>query len=203
MIGYRLTVGEKRAHDTPQVRLFASGHYMNNSVSIVGISQVTSYSEYTYLRDVFIMSQRSQGAEFVLAGASACGAITLTNPVDVVKTRLQLQGELRTGPTTTGTYTGRDLPFEMSCLFTVRGCWWYGKNQLKGLAYGCFKICKFCFSLDIEGCAFRRNWRYVSLRRCSRIGCYIFWSWHVTMIVVVILISLVCNAHLEIKESAV
>eukprot|EP00438_Fugacium_kawagutii_P026765 Skav216455 [mRNA] locus=scaffold50:716300:717188:- [translate_table: standard] len=46
---------------------------------------------------------RSQGAEFLLAGASACGAITLTNPVDVVKTRLQLQGELRS---TTSAYTG-------------------------------------------------------------------------------------------------
>lgn len=99
--------------------------------------------------------------------------------------------------------TQAEIYQEMSCLFTVRGCWWYGKNQLKGLPYGCFKICKFFFSQDIEGCAFRRNWRYVSLRRCSRIGCYIFWTWHVTMIVVVILISLVCNAHLEIKESAV
>ncbi|CAK9031408.1 Mitochondrial oxaloacetate transport protein (Mitochondrial carrier protein PMT) [Durusdinium trenchii] len=38
---------------------------------------------------------RSQSAEFILAGTSACGAITLTNPVDVVKTRLQLQGELK------------------------------------------------------------------------------------------------------------
>lgn len=106
---------------------------MNNSVSIFGISQVlTSHSAISLRYE--IMSQ-SQGAEFVLAGASACGAITLTNPVDVVKTRLQLQGELRTGPTTTGTYTGRDLPREMS-FFTVRGCWWCGKNQLKGLPYG-------------------------------------------------------------------
>lgn len=39
---------------------------------------------------------RSKGAEFVLAGAAACCSITLTNPVDVVKTRLQLQGELAT-----------------------------------------------------------------------------------------------------------
>ncbi|CAJ1397324.1 unnamed protein product [Effrenium voratum] len=38
---------------------------------------------------------RSQKAEFVLAGLAACGAITATNPVDVVKTRLQLQGELK------------------------------------------------------------------------------------------------------------
>lgn len=38
--------------------------------------------------------KRSQAAEFILAGASACCAITFCNPVDVVKTRLQLQGEL-------------------------------------------------------------------------------------------------------------
>mmetsp|Transcript_6195 Transcript_6195/g.15177 ORF Transcript_6195/g.15177 Transcript_6195/m.15177 type:complete len:316 (-) Transcript_6195:40-987(-) len=41
--------------------------------------------------------QRGKGAEFILAGTSACCAITLTNPVDVVKTRLQLQGELVAG----------------------------------------------------------------------------------------------------------
>lgn len=58
----------------------------------------------------------------MLAGASACGAITLTNPVDVVKTRLQLQGELRT--TTGRQYTG-DLP---RVVFYSSGLW-YGKNQ--------------------------------------------------------------------------
>ena len=50
---------------------------------------------------------RSQGAEFVLAGLAACGAITLTNPIDVVKTRLQLQGELtKTGRSAEKAYTG-------------------------------------------------------------------------------------------------
>mmetsp|Transcript_17086 Transcript_17086/g.38825 ORF Transcript_17086/g.38825 Transcript_17086/m.38825 type:complete len:315 (+) Transcript_17086:77-1021(+) len=39
-------------------------------------------------------AKRAQGAEFLVAGTAACGAITFTNPVDVVKTRLQLQGEL-------------------------------------------------------------------------------------------------------------
>ncbi|CAE7662057.1 Slc25a35 [Symbiodinium pilosum] len=46
-------------------------------------------------------------AEFVLAGLAACGAITLTNPIDVVKTRLQLQGELsKTGRSAEKAYTG-------------------------------------------------------------------------------------------------
>lgn len=33
--------------------------------------------------------------DFVLGGMSAVGAVVLTNPMDVVKTRMQLQGELR------------------------------------------------------------------------------------------------------------
>ena len=52
---------------------------------------------------------RPQGAEFVLAGLAACGAITLTNPIDVVKTRLQLQGELARGPDRAYTGIGQAL----------------------------------------------------------------------------------------------
>lgn len=37
---------------------------------------------------------RGQATEFVFAGTSACCAIAITNPLDVVKTRLNLQGEL-------------------------------------------------------------------------------------------------------------
>lgn len=33
--------------------------------------------------------------DFVLSGAAACGACLFTNPLEVVKTRMQLQGELR------------------------------------------------------------------------------------------------------------
>lgn len=33
--------------------------------------------------------------DFVLSGAAACGACLFTNPLEVVKTRMQLQGELK------------------------------------------------------------------------------------------------------------
>lgn len=41
------------------------------------------------------------GLQFLLGGLAACGAVTFTNPWEVIKTRLQLQGELvkKTGST--------------------------------------------------------------------------------------------------------
>ena len=34
--------------------------------------------------------------EYAIGGLAACGACVFTNPLDVIKTRLQLQGELQT-----------------------------------------------------------------------------------------------------------
>ncbi|KAF9580851.1 Mitochondrial oxaloacetate carrier protein, partial [Lunasporangiospora selenospora] len=43
---------------------------------------------------------------FMAGGIAACGAVTITNPAEVIKTRLQLQGELmRQAPGTTRIYT--------------------------------------------------------------------------------------------------
>lgn len=40
------------------------------------------------------MPKHPQILEFVFGGASTCGAAVFTNPLEVVKTRMQLQGEL-------------------------------------------------------------------------------------------------------------
>lgn len=39
--------------------------------------------------------QRSLKTQFVLGALASCGAVTVSNPMEVVKTRLQLQGELQ------------------------------------------------------------------------------------------------------------
>src|SRR5690606_7348133 len=39
--------------------------------------------------------ERSLKVQFVLAALASCGAVTFSNPMEVVKTRLQLQGELQ------------------------------------------------------------------------------------------------------------
>ncbi|KAI9308858.1 mitochondrial carrier domain-containing protein [Cunninghamella echinulata] len=47
---------------------------------------------------------------FVIGGLAACGAVTFTNPVEVVKTRLQLQGEL----VRAGTLSAESKPYHNS-----------------------------------------------------------------------------------------
>lgn len=41
------------------------------------------------------MPKHPQSHEFVIGGVAACGAALFTNPLEVVKTRMQLQGELQ------------------------------------------------------------------------------------------------------------
>lgn len=48
----------------------------------------------------------STAGGFVSGGLAACFAVTLTNPLEVVKTRLQLQGELASKTQVKKVYTG-------------------------------------------------------------------------------------------------
>ncbi|XP_076451831.1 solute carrier family 25 member 35-like [Babylonia areolata] len=52
------------------------------------------YSESTQKRPVVIM-ERNNAVEFLLGGMATCAAGFFTNPLEVVKTRMQLQGELK------------------------------------------------------------------------------------------------------------
>lgn len=56
--------------------------------------------------------------EFVLGGVAAAGAGFFTNPLDVVKTRIQLQGELQNR----GTYKVSDALGILSSISCVNIC---------------------------------------------------------------------------------
>jgi solute carrier family 25 protein 34/35 len=77
--------------------------------------------------------QRSPWSEFLLGGSAAVMAICFTNPIDVVKTRMQLQGELNKGKSP---YRG-----VFHALITI------GKNEgVKGLQSGLPASCIWQFS---------------------------------------------------------
>ena len=40
------------------------------------------------------MDDNAWWKKYVIGGLAACGAVTVSNPMEVVRTRLQLQGEL-------------------------------------------------------------------------------------------------------------
>lgn len=48
----------------------------------------------------------SNAGGFIAGGVAACGAVTVTNPIELIKTRMQLQGELAAKDQTKKVYTG-------------------------------------------------------------------------------------------------
>ena len=59
-----------------------------------------------YQEQVPKTAQLSTTGGFIAGGMAACFAVTLTNPLEVVKTRLQLQGELAVRNQAPKVYTG-------------------------------------------------------------------------------------------------
>ncbi|KAF9126939.1 Mitochondrial oxaloacetate carrier protein [Linnemannia schmuckeri] len=66
-----------------------------SSTSATLVSTTTTKSQAAMTATTTMTSQKPSAVlGFIAGGMAACGAVTLTNPAEVIKTRLQLQGEL-------------------------------------------------------------------------------------------------------------
>ncbi|CAK9439296.1 uncharacterized protein LODBEIA_P34870 [Lodderomyces beijingensis] len=78
---------------------------------------------------------------FIAGGVAACGAVTFTNPIELIKTRMQLQGELsKTKKGQTRLYRN---PFQA---FKVI----YQHEGIRGLQQGL--VCGYYYQLGLNGC---------------------------------------------------
>ncbi|ONH69685.1 Mitochondrial oxaloacetate transport protein [Cyberlindnera fabianii] len=75
---------------------------------------------------------------FIAGGLAACGAVTFTNPIELVKTRMQLQGELSLTATKVYTNPGQAL---------VKI---YKNEGIRGLQKGLF--CAYVYQIGLNGC---------------------------------------------------
>lgn len=75
---------------------------------------------------------------FLAGGLAACGAVTFTNPIELVKTRMQLQGELTAkGP--------KIYKNPIQALFLI-----YKNEGIRGIQSGL--VCAYVYQLGLNGC---------------------------------------------------
>ncbi|KAK6357087.1 Mitochondrial oxaloacetate carrier protein [Orbilia javanica] len=77
---------------------------------------------------------------FIAGGLAACGAVTVTNPFEVVKTRLQLQGELASKAHVKKVYTG--IFQALHLIYKTEGV----RGTQKGLG------CAYIYQILLNGC---------------------------------------------------
>ncbi|KAG7693350.1 hypothetical protein KL930_004046 [Ogataea haglerorum] len=77
---------------------------------------------------------------FIAGGLAACGAVTMTNPIELVKTRMQLEGELSSATNTPRVYKN---PFQALGLI-------YKNEGIRGCQKGLF--CAYVYQLGLNGC---------------------------------------------------
>jgi solute carrier family 25 protein 34/35 len=78
---------------------------------------------------------------FLAGGIAACGAVTFTNPIELIKTRMQLQGELmKKGSDTVRLYKN---PFQAFVVI-------YKNEGIRGLQQGL--ACGYYYQLALNGC---------------------------------------------------
>ncbi|CAN6627787.1 mitochondrial oxaloacetate transport protein [Trichomonascus vanleenenianus] len=82
----------------------------------------------------------SKPGGFLAGGLAACGAVTVTNPIELIKTRMQLQGELHAKGEVKRVYTG---PIQgLRTIFKHEG--------LRGVQRGLFPA--YIYQLGLNGC---------------------------------------------------
>lgn len=77
---------------------------------------------------------------FIAGGVAACGAVTFTNPIELVKTRMQLQGELSKSKLAPKLYKN---PFQA-------GYYIFQHEGIRGLQQGL--VCGYFYQLGLNGC---------------------------------------------------
>ncbi|CDK25421.1 unnamed protein product [Kuraishia capsulata CBS 1993] len=77
---------------------------------------------------------------FLAGGIAACGAVTVTNPIELVKTRMQLQGELAKDSTAPRPYKN-----PIQALGVI-----YKNEGLRGTQKGLF--CAYIYQIGLNGC---------------------------------------------------
>ncbi|KAM9897920.1 hypothetical protein OXX79_006601 [Metschnikowia pulcherrima] len=77
---------------------------------------------------------------FIAGGIAACGAVTFTNPIELIKTRMQLQGELSAKSDAPKLYKN---PLQASVVI-------YKNEGLRGLQQGL--LCGYVYQLGLNGC---------------------------------------------------
>lgn len=82
----------------------------------------------------------STAGGFIAGGLAACGAVTFTNPIELVKTRMQLQGELSKDSNVKKIYKN---PFQALSLI-------YKNEGIKGIQKGL--VCAYIYQLGLNGC---------------------------------------------------
>lgn len=77
---------------------------------------------------------------FIAGGIAACGAVTFTNPIELIKTRMQLQGELTAKSDAPKLYKN-----PLQALVVI-----YKNEGLRGLQQGL--ICGYVYQIGLNGC---------------------------------------------------
>lgn len=77
---------------------------------------------------------------FIAGGIAACGAVTFTNPIELIKTRMQLQGELTSKLNAPKIYKN-----PLQALVVI-----YRNEGLRGLQQGL--LCGYVYQLGLNGC---------------------------------------------------